>query len=513
MSVEDLSSSTLATKEDSNAQDAQTDMEVGHAAPVSSKAPKIATTASAPKLSFWQRYFAIKPPVIGDPRENLSRIRKGVILAIIAQAGCLGGFSSTIYFPSLVQISKDLNASQTAINASVSLFILAMGIAPVFWATLSEAYKIRRVLYFVSVAIFLGASIGGGFATTAGALIAARCFQAVGSSGSSILGAATVADIYIPTEQGTSMGLMFLGQFLGPVLGPPVGGALAQAFGWQWTFFFMAILSAIILIEIFFWLPETYRVEPKDTIEEMDEKEQQVISEPEEEKKNKWPNPFTAIFLLRHPVIFLTSLETGIIFALMFSIETISPVLFDEKYHLNESQTGATYIAAGVGSVVGAVLGGKLSDMALARGKNKRGGELVLEDRLSPNIWLAAFILVPFGSLLYGWSAEKNMSIAAPIAGFGIYNFGMSQVLSAGSAYLVNAIPGQGSTATAAANFLRMVMACVFSLVVKAVVDKTGYGWYGVILAGLNIVCMALFALVKFKGAAWRADAIRKMSS
>ncbi|KAG0251218.1 hypothetical protein DFQ27_008917, partial [Actinomortierella ambigua] len=413
-------------------------------------------------------------------------------------------------FPSLVQISKDLNASQTAINASVSLFILAMGIAPLFWATLSDGYKIRRILYLASVAIFCAASIGGGFATSASTLIVARCFQSVGSSGGSILGAASVADIYIPTEQGTAMGLMFLGQFLGPVLGPPVGGALAQAFGWKWTFFFMAILSAIVLIEIFFILPETYREEPKDSIVEMDEKEQQIVSETAASKR-KWPNPFTAIILLRYPVIFLTSLETGIIFALMFSLETISPVLFNEKYNLNESETGATYIAAGVGSVLGAVLGGKLSDMGLMRGKKKRGGEMVLEDRLSPNIWFAAFIIVPFGSLLYGWSAEKHLSLAAPIAGFGLYNFGMSQVLSAGSAYLVNAIPGQGSTATAAANLLRMIMACVFSLLVETIVDNTSYGWYGIILAALNIFCMALFILVKFKGARWRAEAIEKM--
>lgn len=46
---------------------------------------------------FWKSRLAIHPGFEGDPRETLSRPRKAVILAVIAQAGCLGGFSSTIY--------------------------------------------------------------------------------------------------------------------------------------------------------------------------------------------------------------------------------------------------------------------------------------------------------------------------------------------------------------------------------------------------------------------------------
>lgn len=117
------------------------------------------------------------------------------------------------------------------------------------------------------------------------------------------------------------MGLMFLGQFLGPVLGPPIGGVLAQAFGWQWTFWFMAIAAAAVWLQLFYIVPETYREEPKDALAELDEKEQQQIVEKqhEGESKTKFPNPLLPIMLLRFPVIFLASLEVGMIFGLMFS--------------------------------------------------------------------------------------------------------------------------------------------------------------------------------------------------
>ncbi|CAO3570656.1 unnamed protein product [Mortierella alpina] len=467
--------------------------------------------ASTPEVvheGYWKQRFMVRPHFQGDPREELSRFRKAVILCIISQAGCLGGFSSTIYFPSLVQIEQDLNTSTTAINASVSLFILFMGISPLVSSTLSDYFKIRRVLYIGSTLIFALASLGGGFSTSVATLTIARIFQAVGSGGASILGAGTVADIYPPEEQGTSMGLMFLGQFLGPVLGPPIGGVLAEAFGWQATFFFMAIVSALVIVELFFLLPETYREDPKDALEQLEAKGE--ASEMVEPAKKKRFNPFQSVLLLRHTVVLLASIETGIIFALMFSIETLIPLLFKKFYGLSETQVGLTYLGAGAGSVMGSVLGGKMSDLSLMRAQRKNGGDLVLEDRLSVNMWLAGFAIVPLGALLFGWGAQEHLSIAVPIVGFALYNFGMAQVMAAGSAYLVNAIPGQGSSATAAANFLRMVLACIFSLIAQIIVDHVGYGYYGVLQAALNIGCMALFYLVKLKGADMRATAARK---
>jgi hypothetical protein len=56
------------------------------------------TVARTPeRQGFWKQRLSIRPPVDGDPRVQLSRFKKGLILAIISQAGCLGGFSSTIY--------------------------------------------------------------------------------------------------------------------------------------------------------------------------------------------------------------------------------------------------------------------------------------------------------------------------------------------------------------------------------------------------------------------------------
>lgn len=72
-----------------------------------------------------------------------------------------------------------------------------MGIAPLVTSTLSDTFKIRRILYLAFAAVFTMASIGGGFSRSAAGLVLARVFQAVGSGGATILGAGTVTDIYV----------------------------------------------------------------------------------------------------------------------------------------------------------------------------------------------------------------------------------------------------------------------------------------------------------------------------
>src|SRR5690554_1793511 len=124
------------------------------------------------------------------------------------------------------------------------------------------------------------------------------------------------------------MGLMFLGQFLGPVLGPPIGGLLAQAFGWESTFFFMAIVSAIVIVELFFLLPETYRQEDMDVLQELEEKGDALEIDEKTVVSKKRFNPFQSVLLLRHPVVLLASIETGMIFALMFSSKCAFYILF-----------------------------------------------------------------------------------------------------------------------------------------------------------------------------------------
>lgn len=159
-----------------------------------------------------------------------------------------------------------------------------------------------------------------------------------------------------------------------------------------------------------------------------------------------------------------------------------------------------SYLGAGVGNFTGSIIGGMLSDRLLLRSRRLRGGRAVVEDRLTANLWPACFIIIPFGILLFGWSIERGLTVWAPIIAFGIQTFGMNQVMTATSAYLVDAVPSRGASATAAANFVRNVLACALTLAANPLVAAIGPGYTCVFLAALSVIACAMLVILKFKG-------------
>ncbi|KAI8078881.1 major facilitator superfamily domain-containing protein [Halteromyces radiatus] len=463
----------------------------------------------------------LKPPVDDDPRLLPGRT-KNVILGLLALCACTPGFSSTIYFPGLPMITQDLHAPPIATTLTAALFVLFMGIAPVFWASISDHYHVRRCLSIFSMLIFAVASLGLALMNNIWGLVVLRCVQSIGSSCGQSVGAGVIADCYPLEKRGAAFGKYFFGVFFGPLLGPILGGVLIMSKeGWRATFWFCLALGLFASLMVFFFLPETYRdnarFDASLPIAEKTDQTQQGVTQTTEDASsiaddedgitisNSTPikkarmNPLSSFFLLRHPFIFLASLVGGICFGSMFAVETIIPSLFEQKYSFNSWQTGLSYLGAGIGNLLGSIVGGRLSDQLLLRARKQRGRPMV-EDRLTLNIWPCLVIIMPFGLLLFGWMVEYDRSVWAGIIGFGCVTFGMTQIMTSTSAYLVDATPGIGASVTAAANFVRMLIACVLTLASNPMVSALGAGYTTVMLAALAWFGAILLFILKIYG-------------
>ncbi|KAI8370656.1 major facilitator superfamily domain-containing protein [Radiomyces spectabilis] len=467
-------------------------------------------------------------------------------------------------FPAIPHLTNDLNTNSTIMSLTTSLFILFAGIGPILWASMSDYYHVRRFFYLIGLAIFVIASVGCALTNEIWLLVVLRCVQSIGTSG-------TVSDCWQVTERGAAFSILFIGQFFGPLVGPVIGGGLASGLGWRSTFWFCAGYGVFLLLFLSICLPETYRENaqwefilpitsekpvhsspyPKNMpypkaffshkLTPSDQTAQPSYttvgsplgqSSPDVSRllsttptpalsttsipasssaigtsmKRRF-NPLASITMLKYTFVWLTAIQTGICFGTMFTIETIIPELFVKAYNFRAWQTGLSFLGAGIGNLLGSLVAGRLSDYLLKRSRRQRGGIARAEDRLTSNAWPGGFILVPFGVLLFGWGVNAELIVWASIVGFGIVCFGMSQVYAAGSAYLVDAIPEKSASVTAAANLLRMAMACILSVTAHPVNDHIGPGYLVTILAGLNFLGMICFAIVKFKGMHMRRKA------
>lgn len=134
-----------------------------------------------------------------------------------------------------------------------------MSIFPLWWSSFSETLG-RRTIYLVSFTLFLLFNILSAISSNIAMLIVMRILGGGAAASVQAVGAGTIADIWESRERGRAMGIFYLGPLCGPLFAPIIGGVLAERFGWRSTQWFLAIYGALMLVFLFFALPEVSHV-------------------------------------------------------------------------------------------------------------------------------------------------------------------------------------------------------------------------------------------------------------
>ncbi|KAL6454065.1 QDR3 MFS antiporter QDR3 [Candida maltosa Xu316] len=196
-------------------------------------------------------------PEYEDARDYPDKI-KYIIVFVIAFASLAGPFGTSVMLPAIDDIVSELNTNVSTVNVSVGIYLLSLGIFPLWWSAFSERFG-RRSVYMISFLLFVAFSIGTALSPSIAALIIFRVLQGGSSASVQAVGAGTIADLFIPQERGKAMGLYYLGPLAGPFLAPILGGAVSQAWGWRATQWLLMIIASCSFLLIALCLPETLR--------------------------------------------------------------------------------------------------------------------------------------------------------------------------------------------------------------------------------------------------------------
>ncbi|KAI8371749.1 major facilitator superfamily domain-containing protein [Radiomyces spectabilis] len=430
-----------------------------------------------------------------DPR-TYSSLKKHTILFIVAIAGAMSPLASTIYFPAIVTMQYAFNTTDTAMNASLSIFTFFTAFFPLLWATFGDIFGRRRI-YLISFLISVVGSICCALSVNASMFIVFRGFSAIGSSSVMSMGAGTLADIFEPHERGRAFAWYTCGPLLGPALGPIIGGYLNQGLGWRSNFWFLAIFAFCLWLAILFFLPETLRPEALGPQKPPSVKEKQG-------KRWPWINPIAALNLLRFPNIALTVTFVGMLFMVFYLDNTTFTRTYTNQYGLDSGTVGLCYLPLAVGSMIGGIAGGRMSD----RVYNKRvaqaeGGVIHPEMRISGVLFALALILQLCAFVAYGWCVQENVHFA-----FGLicqFFLGMALMLPnvTLSAYMVDCFRKKGASVTACNNFARYIMAGIGSLVASDLEHAMGDGPLFTVCGVAMIVVSVNLIIVKRKAKEW----------
>ncbi|KAJ5281083.1 hypothetical protein N7478_006455 [Penicillium angulare] len=461
---------------------------------------------------------------IENPR-TYSRDMKWFITFIVALAGILAPLGSSIFFPSLSQVSKELNTTPTLTNLSISLYMLAMSIFPLWWSSFSERLG-RRTVYITSFLLFVLFNVLSAISNTIGMLIVMRMLMGGASASVQAVGAGTIADMWDVQERGRAMSIFYLGPLCGPLLAPIIGGLLAQRWGWRSTLWFSAVFGALILIFIIFALPETLTVQ-KPILPPVDEDENDPISRPLSRVstqqmvkstarwlkflKISFIDPLKIVSYLQYVPVLLSVYYGSIAFGSLFVLNvSIEDTFGKPPYNFSTIVIGLLYIPNSLGYFIASVFGGRWMDSIMQREAKKANrydekGRLIFhpEDRMRENAWLGAF-LYPAALIWYGWAVDRGVFWLAPMIANFFFGIGSMLIFSMVTTMLTEFMPKKSSIGVALNNFVRNIFSCVGSLITAPLIGAIGNGWLFTILGIIGFASGSVILFMKIYGPRWR---------
>ena len=394
----------------------------------------------------------------------------------------------------------------------------------------------RRTIYLVSFTLFIIFSVLSALSVDISMLIIMRILGGGASASVQAVGAGTIADIWEPQERGKAMGLFYLGPLCGPLFGPVVGGALAQRFGWRSTMWFLAILGGLILLMLFFCLPETlaarWRLPPSSPVAPIDEEGRRLgrVSTVQSVRrqtrrtaallKRLLVDPLMVLAYLRFPAVIISVYSAAIAFGSLFILNiSIQSTFSKPPYSFPTGLLGLLYLAPSLGYAVASLLGGRWIDSIMKREARKAGrrdaqGRLVFlpEDRMRENIWLAA-TMYPAALVWYGWVAQRELHWMVACVANWFFGCGSMLVFGAVTTMLTEFMPHRSSSGVAINNFVRNIFSCAGALVAQPLLDALGNGW---LFTLVGLVCwtttnLAILALRTW-GPRWRVSMDQSLS-
>jgi MFS family permease len=328
---------------------------------------------------------------------DLPRTRRYRILFIAACISILTPVTDTIILPALIALHGDLAGSTPDSDAAlVSVYMGAIGIFNLLWGPLSDRFGRKRPLA-AAVAAYIATTLGCLFSPSAATLLVARACQGAVVGATIVCTQAVVADVFVPAERGTAMGLWLVPLLVGPIIAPVIGGVITAAFGWRAIFSFLTALGAITALLV--WaLPETHQWLALRDWRALGNTSPILEEEAGLLQKPRPRSPLAPLVSLVDaslaPFIALAAISFGGMFV---SLTTLPSLLSAPPHYLSPAVMGACFLPVGFAMLIGSVCGGVASD-------KWQGPRFV--DRLRPSL-TGAFLIIP-GLLGFGFSAVNS---------------------------------------------------------------------------------------------------------
>ncbi|KAL4802192.1 major facilitator superfamily domain-containing protein, partial [Aspergillus unguis] len=444
-------------------------------------------------------------PSPNDPL-NWPSIRRSALLYAVGFNSFLAAALAPILATGLPGISSTYEVSMAKSSFTIGVYMLGLGVGAAVWAPTASLFG-RRPVYVLGSVLLIISSAWAAASPSFPSLVLARLVQGIAASPGEFLVSVTVSEIYTPQERGFRLGIYMLLLAGGKSLAPLIGAAVIQSLGWRWVLWVIAIASAACFIGMFLLARETFWSRDEDDITNPGQlyTANLRISPPLRYSQalslfngrlhpSSWfklaikPLPM----LKSIPLLYASSIYALSLGCLVILAETIAHLFQSvDGYGFNALQTGLLYISPLLGTIIGSVIGGKLSDLFAKRSAARNKGVYEPECRLV--MMLPGILITVTGLAIYGWSIEAKTHWMIPTVAFGAVYCGCILGAGVGVTYALDC-HGKGSAIDTQVilSLCKNGHGVAFSLFVVDWVKRTGPRAMFFVLAAIHLLLGAL---------------------
>jgi DHA1 family bicyclomycin/chloramphenicol resistance-like MFS transporter len=182
------------------------------------------------------------------------------LFVLLGGLTAFGPLSIDMYLPALPAIGRDLAASESVIQLTLTACLIGLAIGQVVAGPVSDALGRRRPL-LIGVAAYVLTSLLCAVAPTAPILVALRLLQGLAGAAGIVIARAIVRDLYSGVAAARYFSRLILIFGIAPILAPVLGAQILRFTSWHGIFLALAVVTAVLWLGAARALPETLPVE------------------------------------------------------------------------------------------------------------------------------------------------------------------------------------------------------------------------------------------------------------
>ncbi|WP_410529516.1 multidrug effflux MFS transporter (plasmid) [Serratia sp. AXJ-M] len=385
-----------------------------------------------------------------------SFLRLSLSLALIT---ILGPSAIDMYLASLPDMAKELNASVTQIQLTLTVFLLAMGLGQLVSGPVIDAVGRRKPL-LAAIFLFIVCSIWASWSESITMLLYARFFQGLAASMTLVVAISTVRDLTSGTEAAKLFALLMTIEGLAPVLAPAVGGYVDAHAGWAAVMLVLALMGLIAFINTWFSLPESLPAEKRLPL-----KPALVLK--------------TYGRLLTDRDFMLPAMSLSAAFFFLFIYIGGASIVYQSHYALSPDTFGLVFGGTGMAVLIGAISAGKW-----------------VTHRGVPKVALHGVLAMAIGAMIAGLSGTSGLGLPFVVAGMFVAMFGLGVAEATLMSMTMSTQKTALGSAAAVLGALQLVLSAAATPVAGFLSERGSAYWLGfLVLFGIVVVLLTVMSI------------------